>query len=199
MIDFENMRTIIAKGLKQYLNCPVIRSNQNEEPPAYPFVSYTVTTLINENKGTYGEYEDGTDRKPFTQTWSITIQSDKNSESVELAVKAKEWFERAGTVYLNDNNIIVQSVGGITNRDNILTVEYEYRNGFDVVFWLLNEIDNPAEETGYIETVQLGENKYIEKQDTEEIIEDLEDTVEQYESDIERLRLRLIGGSDDEK
>ena len=45
MIDYEGLRQIVAKGLKNYLGCPVIRSNQNKKPPAYPYVLYTITTL----------------------------------------------------------------------------------------------------------------------------------------------------------
>lgn len=157
MIDYETMRTAIANGLKQYLGCPVIRSNQNQEPPEYPYLSYTITTLMSENNGTYGVYSDGYDRQARTQTWSITVQSDDNSECIDLVCKAHEWLERTGNIYLNDNNVIVQSVGSITNRDNFLTTEYEYRNGFDVVFWMLDTVKSTitGDEAETIETFEL--------------------------------------------
>ena len=157
MIDYENMRRIIVKGLKNYLKCPVIRNNQDEAPPDYPFVSYTVTTLMRANNGTYGEYSDDVYRKPTVQTWSITAQSSINSESVNLISKAREWFDRAGTLYLNDNNVIVQSVGSITNRDNVLTVGYEYKNGFDVDFWLFETVEDT--DTEIIETADISTNQ----------------------------------------
>lgn len=157
MIDYENMRRIIVKGLKNYLKCPVIRNNQDEAPPDYPFVSYTVTTLMRANNGTYGEYDDNVYRKPTVQTWSITAQSSNNSESVNLISKAREWFDRAGTLYLNDNNVIVQSVGSITNRDNVLTVGYEYKNGFDVDFWLFETVEDT--DTEIIETADISTNQ----------------------------------------
>lgn len=155
MIDYERIRTIIAKGLKDYCGCPVIRSNQNEEPPAYPFISYTVTTLMSQNNGTYGEYEDGTKRKAVTQIWSISALSDDNSRSVALACKAREWLDCFGTTYLNDNDVIIQSVGSVTNRDNILTIEYEYKNGFDIVIWLYDTVENTEDIDGYIEGVTI--------------------------------------------
>lgn len=162
MIDYENIRLVIAKGLKEYLKCPVIRSNQNSEPPAYPFVSYTITTLMSENKGTYGEYEDGTARKPFTQVWSISALSNDNAESVMLACKAREWFDKIGTTYLNDNDVIVQSVGSVTNRDNVISVEYEYKNGFDIELWLYDTAKSSIEDTGMIEEVEIKMNdEYI--------------------------------------
>lgn len=115
MIDYENLRETIVSGLKKHLGCPVIRSNQNIEPPPYPYVSYTIITLMGENNGTYGEYKDGMDRKPFTQTWSISALSDDDIESVTLAVKAREWLDRIGTTYMSDRDVVVQHIGSITN------------------------------------------------------------------------------------
>lgn len=156
MIDFENLRTTVVKGLRRYLGCSVIRSNQSAEAPPYPYASYTVTTLMTQNNGTYGEYADGSARKPVNCIWSITIQSDDNIESVTLANKAREWFDYVGNTYLSDNDVIVQSVGAVTNRDNLLTAEYEYRNGFDVTFWLYDEIEGLDVET--IESVTFAED-----------------------------------------
>lgn len=163
MIDYENMRKTVAKGLKEYLKVPVIRNNQNSEPPPYPFVGYTVTTLMSENKGTYGEYDDGKARKPVITTMSITAYSKDNIESVDLANKAREWLDYFGTTYLNDNGVIVQSVGSVTNRDNVLTIGYECRNGFDCFFWGFDVVDIPQDEE--IETINFDEdiNKKLEK------------------------------------
>lgn len=155
MIKYDSVRETVVKGLKQYLGCPVIRSNQNVEPPKYPYVSYTVTTLANENKGTYGEYDDGMDRKQLKQTWSITAQSDVSSESVQLACKAREWLDHVGTMYLNDNDVVVERVTSVANRDNIISVEYEYKNGFDAVFVLFDEVERPH--TDYVENVEMNE------------------------------------------
>lgn len=157
MIDNEKLRTIVVKGLKEYLNIPVIRGNQNAEPPDYPYLSYTVTTLEGANNGTWGEYEDNIDRIPVTQTWSITVQSDKDIESITLASKAREFLYHTGTCYLNDNDVIVQSITNITNRDSIISIEYEYKNGFDAVFWLMNEEKNPIEKIGTINKLNLKE------------------------------------------
>lgn len=156
MIDYEKMRVTVVKGLRAYLDCPVIRSNQTAELPPYPYISYTVTTLMSANRGTYGEWDDGIARKQVTTTWSITALSDDNAESVALAMKAREWLELVGQTYLNDNKVIVQSVGAITNRDNILTYGYEYRNGFDCVFWCHDEVKMP--ETEEIKEVVLGDD-----------------------------------------
>lgn len=173
MFDFEKVKEIVAGGLSDYIGRPVIQSNQNKKPPSYPYMSYTITTLVSENKGTYGEYADGVHRKPFNQIWSITSLSDDEGESVNNAIKAQEWLDHAGTVYLYDHGVVVESVGGITNRDNILTTEYEYRNGFDVVLSLMNEIESLALETGEIKTVDLGYGEIDKPMTAEEALEKL--------------------------
>ena len=175
MYKYDEKRLIVAKGLSHYLNCSVVRSNQNAEPPPYPFVSYGIITAMSAYNGTYGEYEDGTLRKPFTATWSFSILSDDSSESVVLALRAREWFDRVGRLYLSDNDIIVRSVTSVTNRDNVLSVGYEYKNGFDVVFTLYDEITLENEET--IETLNIKEVEH-EPWDDDEMVERFEDRLD---------------------
>lgn len=158
MID-NNLRLTVCEGLKKYLGIPIMRTGQNAEPPDYPYLSYTVTTLESANNGTWGEYKDGIDRIPVKQTWSITVQSDKEDESIELACKAREYLDNVGTQYLNDRDVIVQSVTNITNRDNLITIDYEYRNGFDAVFYMFDETERPIDEIGVIESVTLNKKE----------------------------------------
>ena len=54
---------------------------------------------------------------------------------------------------LADLGVIVGDVGSITARDNILTVEYEYRKGFDVTINALDIINQSDGVDGYIDTV----------------------------------------------
>lgn len=157
LIDVDKLKQVVVSGLKKYLGCEVIRTNQNAEPPAYPYVSYTITTLASANNGTYEEYEDDTTRKMLKQTWSVTAQSNKESESVSLALKAREWLDYSGKMYLRNNGVVVQSVTSVTNRDNILTVEYEYKNGFDVVFYLYDETNNVISKDDIVEDIVLAD------------------------------------------
>ena len=90
MADLDAVRETVIKGLENYLNVQVIRSNQTGPIPKYPYLSYTITAPMSADNGTWGEYGDGKARKPFTQTWSITAQSDNYGESLNLAVKARE-------------------------------------------------------------------------------------------------------------
>lgn len=154
MIRTNVIRETVVSGLKSYCGVSVIRANQNAPPPKHPYLVYTITVLDAEYNGSYGEYEDGVLRKPTTQTWSLSAVADTNEDSVALIGKAKDWLERAGKSYLDQEGVICQKCTSITNRDNFLSVEYEYKNGFDAVFWALTEI-SPEESEERIETVDL--------------------------------------------
>lgn len=155
MIDYKQMRTIIFSGLSGYIGIPVIRGNQAAPAPALPYITCNPTTLASENNGTWQQHKDGIDRKLVRSIWSITSLSDDWDISVSNAVKAREWFEHTGRVYLSDNGITVQSTTAINNRDNILTVDYERKNGFDVVFYVFDEVENPSNATGYIDSAEI--------------------------------------------
>lgn len=155
MIDYKHMRETIAKGLKDYLGVTVIRGNQSAAAPAYPYVSYNVTTMAGENNGTWQQHPDGIDRLMVKSFWSIATLSDDYDESVNLAIKAREWITHTGRAWLAERGITVQTCTPITNRDNILTVGYERKNGFDAVFYVFHEVDNPANTYGYIEGAEV--------------------------------------------
>lgn len=154
MIPYVKNETVVVSGLAAHLGITIKRTNQTAPAPAYPYGAYTVTTLASANNGTWQRHPDGKDRKLVRSIWSLSFMSDDNDQSVQLAVKARDWLEHTGRTYLKDHDIIVQSTTEITNRDNVLTAGYEYKNGFDVVFYVYDEVENPVEETGYIETLE---------------------------------------------
>lgn len=159
MIPIDEIRTAISTGLNNYLQCPVIRTNQNQRKPQYPYITYTITTLMSENKGTYGVLSDNTHIQAFKQIWSLSALSDDYSECAALANKAHSWLESSGAVYLSDSSVIVESVGSITNRDTILTADYEYRYGFDFVLRVMDIIPpSEYEGDGIIQTVEFNKN-----------------------------------------
>ena len=146
MINLREKEIIITENLKKYLGCEVIRTNQIAPTPKYPYVSYTIITPMVANNGTWSEFDDGIHRKEIQQIWSFTVQSQDDMESKTLAFKAYDYLDHDGVVVLNDNGIVVQRIENITNRDNLLTIDYEYRNGFDVKFAFMNEIADETEE-----------------------------------------------------
>ena len=158
MVNTDNIRKTVVPALKKYTGASLIRANQNAEPPNFPFSTYHITTLATQNNGTFGEYADGVARKPVKQIWSITSHSDIYEEALANANKMREWLDYVGTVYLSDNGIVVESVGVVGDRSNILTVDYQYSFGFDCTFAVFDEIGIP--DNGVIETFAFKEDTF---------------------------------------
>lgn len=142
MLDFRKTEIDIVDGLKAYLTtenrpCEIVRQNQVSKIPPYPYVSYTVTSPMHEYRGGYSEADDGTLYRSALQTWSFTVQSDDQEEALSLAYKMHAYFSAVGITPLADKGITVRRVMDISTRDNLLTIQYEHRNGLDVTFGLL--------------------------------------------------------------
>lgn len=158
MINTENIRITVVPALKKYTGTHLIRANQNAEPPPYPYSTYHITTYATQNNGTFGEYADGKARKPVNQIWSLTTHSNKYEEAFTIANKMREWLDYVGTVYLKDNGIVVQSVGAVGDRSNVLTADYEYSFGFDCILSVFDEVDMP--DNGAIEGLVFNEDYF---------------------------------------
>lgn len=156
MSNFRENEVVIVENLKAYLStkerpCEAVRQNQVSKIPAYPYVSYTMTTPVSEMEGTYSETEEGTLYRSILQTWSFTVQSDDQDEALELAIRIYNFFTAVGLTVLADRGITVRRVRSVTTRDSLLSIQYEYRNGLDVTFGLLYEI-TPESSRDVIET-----------------------------------------------
>lgn len=154
MIDQERINLLLTGKLKEVTGCEVVKSNIANAPiPPYPYISFTILNT-DTRKGTYSASE-GKRYIPLTQTWSFTVQGDKDNETQLVAMKAKDWLEETGRHCLSDNGIVLRSVGAITNRDTLLTVGYEYRKGFDAVLAIMNTVAGEFVET--IDSAEINE------------------------------------------
>lgn len=163
MIEHRQNEIIICDGLQSALStaervCTVVFANQTAPIPAYPYVSYTITqAVVSDNRG-YCIDNEGNRYKETLQTWSFTVHSDDDVEAMNIALKAYNWFSVVGKVYLNDNNIVVHKIGNVNNRDNLISIEYEHCNGFDVTFNLIDKIESKEfEYAGVIESAPVKE------------------------------------------
>lgn len=157
MVDLSKIRDTITANIKKQLNIEVIRVNQNAPAPAYPYIGYTVTTLMKTNNGTYSEYVENDVKvycKEFRQIWSFTVYAADDMQSKEIAIALYDYLDNIGRVELSESNVVIQQIGDITNRDTLLTIDYEYRNGFDVTFSFMNEIKHDKA-VGVIDSITI--------------------------------------------
>lgn len=159
MIQQAQIQQTMLSMLENYTGCTCVPSNTTKQMPAYPYISFSVINT-EQKKGTYSAIEDVKGNTilymPTLQKWSFTVQSDKDVEALNIAMLVLDFFTGVKTQALADNDIIVADVGAITPRDNMLTIEYEYRKGLDVTLRLNNVIAG-TEET--IETATLTSDK----------------------------------------
>lgn len=141
--SLQEYNTLICNGIKAAFGCQVVKSSTAEHIPPYPYVSFTVTGIRTRQR----TYADDAERMyvPAEVTYSWTVQSNDDNEAMELAHRLHDWFEETGRMYLKDNGMVFTGVGGITERDNMITIEYEHRKGFDCVLRLMNYVPRPSE------------------------------------------------------
>lgn len=152
MIEQKIINVIITEGLREATGCEIVKSNLAGTPiPSYPYISFTILNS-DTKKGTYSVGVSGR-YISVKQNWSFTVQGKDDDEAFRIALLAKDWLEETGRRQLGDQDVIVESVGAITNRDTFLTVDYEYRKGFDVVLSLMNIIKEQEKEI--IEQIEI--------------------------------------------
>lgn len=160
MIPQARIQQEMLSRLEAYTGCKCVPANTAKQMPAYPYISFTVINT-DQRKGTYSAVEmDGKTvlYMPTRQTLSFTAQSDDDAQAMEKAMLISDFFTEAKRLVLEDNDIIVADVGAITPRDNMLTIEYEYRKGLDVVLQLNNVITDEAG-AEKIDNITLGSNE----------------------------------------
>lgn len=137
--DFEAEPYIVTQ-LEQYAGCPVVLSNQTSPMPPYPYISYTIITPVHADGGTYC-LKDGIYYQPMLQTWSLTAHFDDCRACQRLGMRLYDFFARAGRMALQRKNIAVSSKTNLMQRDNLLTVQFEYRCGMDVTFRMMHQLE----------------------------------------------------------
>lgn len=130
----------IVRKLEEYAGCTVVLTNQTAPVPPYPYISYTVITPVHSVEGTYC-MRDGIYYQPMLQTWSFTAHSDDSRSCQKTGMRLYDFFARAGRQDLHRKQIAVDSKTNLTSRDNLLTVQFEYRCGMDVTFRMMHLLE----------------------------------------------------------
>lgn len=144
-MDYREIRNFIVSGLYNYLEIPVVPTDDIGDKPDYPYVSYKFITLyipqgpynllkdtvpsLDENFEYDVEY---TKEEQPKMIISINSYSDDEVESYNLGLKVREWFNFYGYHYLKEKGVIVSNIGNLQDRTVLIVDNYEKRQGFDV-------------------------------------------------------------------
>ncbi|KEQ22874.1 phage neck terminator protein [Paenibacillus tyrfis] len=162
MIPFKAIRSALVRGMAGFVGCKVIEMNVAGDMPEYPFITYEFPD-IGGSGGLPVVVIEG-DKKKTMETVNISVSflsyASSKFESVENALKARDWFLADGVTLLMDTvNVAIIEVGEVQNRDVKVGLEWERRNGFDVELRTLNTIKTPkgTDTAEFIETAIVKE------------------------------------------
>ncbi|MCM1544963.1 MAG: hypothetical protein NC110_06650 [Ruminococcus sp.] len=142
----------LERALKKY-KCKVVRGNQTAPKlPPFPYISYISTTPILSNAKGWSEESDGSLHRQMSQILSFTVHSDDQEQADAVLLDAFKWFDATGRLYLSDNDIHVERILNVSNRDDLISIDYEYKRGFDVQFSVMQDIE--AEQMESQETIE---------------------------------------------
>ncbi|TDF92168.1 phage neck terminator protein [Paenibacillus piri] len=151
MIDLEQVRSVIAAGLYSHLNMPVVETDVEETPAAYPFIKYgfsgpvlfpdkPVSVTVIPSSTPDEVIERYTEQPSFRMTFLSC--SDRPAASLTNAIRLHDWFRIFGYGELKRNaNTVVVTAGDIQNRDVQIGSAWERRHGFEVTFRTTSIID----------------------------------------------------------
>lgn len=139
MVEKDN-EAYIVDALARYMHQPVVLTNTTAPVPPYPYTSYTILNPVIATGGTYC-FSHGVYYQPMTQVWSFTTHTDDPIASPRFGMRLYDFFARAGREGLYHHHIVVADVGSVTSRDNLLTLQFEYRTGADVTFRMMHRLD----------------------------------------------------------
>lgn len=156
-------REAIWERLKEHAGCPVILVEETQEIPDFPYCYYSVlapritdhafglTELVETPEGFIRRRSE-----PVSATMSFTFCSKSREvpggyiygedEALELAEKAHGFFLLNGhNIVTKYGDIVIQNIGGVTNRSGFLVTDTIRRCGFDIRFGYVRTDEMPAE------------------------------------------------------
>lgn len=147
MINLQNIIYSIVAKIYEYTDLLPVPTDNIGNRPAYPFLSYKVTTSYIEptNQGNYSkkaigslddrfdyDIEETLEQQP-TFTLSINAYSGDIFECQKEIKKVYDWFKFVGSEDLSSVNVVAVNIQAITDRTLLIVDNYEYRYGFDIV------------------------------------------------------------------
>ena len=154
-----NIRNKIIEKMTDELGVPVIQSNQTEDRPRYPFVTYTIISSNTPEKGTGNYLQEviSSSSTPFKNDIretlelqpqffiSFTAYAEKDFEAENTARKLYDLLKFQLYYFLRSIDVTVIEIKNFGNRSVLEVDEYERRCGFDVRFRTSHQIERTVE------------------------------------------------------
>lgn len=155
----EDIRNKIIEKMTDMLGVPVIQSNQTEDRPPYPFVTYTIISSNTSEKGTGNYLQEviSSSSTPFKNDIretlelqpqffiSFTAYAEKDFEAENTARKLYDFLKFQLYYFLRSIDVTVIEIKNFGNRSVLEVDEYERRCGFDVRFRTSYKIERTVE------------------------------------------------------
>lgn len=151
MIDYKKIMTTINNIIiAESGGRPVVAQNNTNAQPKYPFCTYTITSPYLAVSSSY-EYETLNEQVEIviSLTWSAKDVFDAASYTQRTAAALKHQKNRQ---ILTENGITVVKCLNFGSRDNFLSIDTEFRNGFDLRIRVTN---SDTKTMDYIEDVNI--------------------------------------------
>lgn len=151
-MSLTNIINLLVLELHNKFSIPVVQIEQVSEKPAYPFLGYKIITsnikesgqkiIINELipstdiNFTSDIKQTATEQIKFTVSFSAYCTT--QMAAVELSTLVKNFIEFEMYLDLKDVGAVIYNIAAIGDRTILLSNEYEYRYGFDVIIKMIN-------------------------------------------------------------
>jgi len=155
----ETVTKLIVKRLHEILNLPVVPTDNVGKKPAYPFLSYKITTARSSPGGQPIMVEElvastnplfefdikETAIEQPTFTISFMAYAAAAFDASGLAQLALDTVNHALYYELKDVNAVVVSIEAVGDRTALIVDNYEYRYGFDAIIRITTEASRIVE------------------------------------------------------
>lgn len=175
-----DVRRELHAFLKKEKSCTLIWANPHTPTPPKPYGVFNMTARVVDYRDAIetSEQLNRYQHRQIKQTVSLTFRGrnkDMLREANDIAEHARRWLSLWGEPVLTRNNLVVETIGQISDRTTFIVDSYDYKVGFDVTFRTMQvdnyrklyQDDKTKENYDIIETVVVNDRQYSKEDDYE--------------------------------
>ena len=149
MINYKDIVATVNKVIKGETGNYAVPQNTTEQQPKYPFTTYTITSPYIAGRGAV---EGDTVTESVEIVLSLTFVSDDRFQPPSMAQQVASSFKHPKIqTQLREQGVIFVRNDGFGNRDTFITIETEFRHGFDLRLRVQNTTIKESESIENIE------------------------------------------------